>query len=524
MAVNIIQRPDKSITDGTYTWNSKWWAVQNPIIYKFERRDFEIDNISLVTGSQGLMKMLPGYVFTGVFDYIGKYIYINSGPYNGLYQVDSIALLGITYYVYFQGYIGDSFGGYANDVFKRTGWHLLVNVYKFDLTSLSNVLISTIRSTGDITGIVTADISGMIKGTVSTRDGSDYTKVGYLDKDATAIYHISYQEKYTDSVTSEIRDEMPDSEWPTDPPPIIPRRYYGNLAVRQIQKPNGSNMAQFIAVLPDVATLKKGDFISDFDKPVYWPGYPWDIAFIASDLLGFVQLGRHEEIVSNDDVVTGTNTADIERTDGEIDGRLLPGETRVTLTGSYVSTTKKVFLWIETADPFSSRYVTDGYVDADYVEELDGPTFSPIEITKRKAIYMNFGCYDNPVYLKWKGKEGGWNYWLFGFDQKIGTDTTANGQFEQNISDMETAEGKLEWINKKSQPYMQIGATGISVDNYTGMAGLMESVEVKMLISSSPYVWQTVLVRPGSVTYVKRSALFDVEMIIDLPYTNTLEQ
>lgn len=525
MAIALITRPEKSITDGTYTWLSKWWAVHNPIFYTFARRDYEIVSITLSSGTIGIITLAPGYVLTNLSDYIGKTIYVNSGPYVGGYVVESVSFSGTNYLIYFQGHTGiDMAGGYVNDLFARSGWYLQVNVYKYDFDTASNVFISSLRSAGNVEGNVSVDVSGIIKSSVSTMDTFQYDKVGYWDRYANVFFHISYQELFKDSSTPIFVDEMLDPYWPSDPAPTIPRRYFATKSVRQIQKLNGSNMAAYLGVLPDVGYTKKGDFISDFAKPVYWPGFPWDIAFIASELLGFVQLSRNEQTVDTNETVIGTNAGDIDRLDGEMDGALFPGETRVMLTGSYTDNIKKVFIWIQTGDAFSSRYVADDYVADDYVEELDGPTFVPIEITKRFPIYLNFECYDNPVYLKWKGTQGGWNYWLFGFDQKVNTETQGNGQFEQNISDMETAQGKVEWINKKSLPSMQVGATGISIDNYDGIAGLMESVEVKMLVSSSPYVWQTVLVRPGTVSYTKRNLLFDVDFIIDLPYRNTLSQ
>ncbi len=524
MSIVLNTRPQKTVTDGTYTWLSKWWALHHPIVFGFQRRDWEVLTVVPTGFAYAIVTVDPSVIITGdIADYINQQLYVNSGSYNGNYRIANAIWNGTNYQFTIDANLGSSTGGYANDLFMRKGYYLAVNIYAFNFTTLVSDLVDTVRSAGDSSWNINVDIHRPLQSKVRAVNGNPYSSPAYLDKDTFVVYYITYQEVWHGSSETVFSDQMEDPNSPIDPPPMIPRRFFATNSTRQIQQLHGSNLASYVTVANNVNTSYKAKFISDFVTPTYFPGYPWDIAFILSDLLGATLTKRKEQEIDDTETVIGSDSDDID-TGLELDGLQMPGEIRVMLSGSYSSAVNKVLLWIETGDPFESRYVEDGYVDDGYVEIINGPSFSPFDITERRAITISRDCYDNPVYLAWKGSEGGWNYWLFGGDQKVANDTGANGEFEKNIADLETADTKVGWLNKTSKPSMQIGANGIPVSNFEGIRGLMESVKVQMLVSSSPIKWQTVQVRPGSMSYQTKVNKFDVDMIIDLPYRNTLTQ
>lgn len=524
MSIVLNTRPQKTITDGTYTWLSKWWALHHPIVFGFQRRDWEVVTVVPTGASSAIVTVDPSVVISGsIADYVGQSLYVNSGSYNGNYSITAATFTGTNYQFTIDTNLGSATGGYANDLFMRKGYYLAVNIYAFNFTTLISDLVETIRSAGDSSWNINVDVHRPLQSKVQAVNGNPYSSPAYLDKDTFVVYYITYQELWHGSSETVFSDQMEDPNSPIDPPPMIPRRFFGTNSTRQIQHVHGSNLATYVTVANDVTTPYKAKFISDFTTPTYFPGYPWDIAFILSDLLGATLTKRKEQEIDDSETVIGSDSDDID-TGLELDGLQMPGEIRVMLSGSYTSAVNKVLLWIETGDPFESRYVADGYVDDGYVEIINGPSFSPFDITERRAITISRDCYDNPVYLAWKGSEGGWNYWLFGGDQKVNNDTGANGEFEKNISDLETADTKVDWLNKTSKPSMQLGANGVPLSNLEGIRGLMESVKVQMLVSTSPIKWQTVQVRPGSLSYQTKFNKFDVDLVIDLPYRNTLTQ
>lgn len=520
MSVNIISRPQISLTvPGVFT--SKWWAVHNPIVYHFARRDWEIEFIVEAVAPNMLIRLVPGSLITvPIESYIGQSIYINSGQYNGTYTViNAYSVIG-THYFIISGYISDSFGGYGNDLYGRASWYLEVFVYKYNLTTHANDEITSLRFSGDVAGIIKANIVRALKDSVQALNQNDYSQVAYLDVNAFVIFHIGYREMWQGSVGFIFPDEIPDPNSPIDPSPFIPRRFFATNSVRQIQQYKGSNLAEYLS-----GVIPKGKFISDFVKPAYFEGYPFDIAYLFSDMSVFYLPNREiDKLDQTGSVVGHTSDLAVPTPVVELDGLQCPGEVRITIPGGYASDVKSIKLWLDSGDPFVSEYVDDEYVDDEYVEATEFVSPGVERITEQREIIINQECYDNPIYLAWRGSEGGWNYWLFGGDQKINLETSANGEFEKYIDDLETAEGKVEWINKKSQPSIQLGANAVDESNVTGMQGIMESVKVQMLVSLSPLKWQTVKVKPNSFSYTKRANKLDVDFVIDLPYRNTLSQ
>lgn len=149
-------------------------------------------------------------------------------------------------------------------------------------------------------------------------------------------------------------------------------------------------------------------------------------------------------------------------------------------------------------------------------------------LTEIKIINVNSCSLPNEVYLCWLSINGGWSYWKFTTNQKISLDVSGGNVIKNNISNLETATQKSEYLNKSAEKKMIIGADNLTTEeiygdgsNYFGLSGLAMSIDVKMLISWSPPsapVWQGVQVSPGSFKLVETKDLrHSIELTLKFP-------
>ena len=132
-------------------------------------------------------------------------------------------------------------------------------------------------------------------------------------------------------------------------------------------------------------------------------------------------------------------------------------------------------------------------------------------ITEEITIKIDCSCKTNPVYLQWRGTNGGINYWLFHTVQAIVETAAVNSEFFPFVEDLQNAYSNQEVLGKDSQPQMIVGGyfdiedLGASVNpsSAPGLKGLIRSIDVAMLMNSDTWEtdgpqWMRVKVAPGT--------------------------
>lgn len=150
-------------------------------------------------------------------------------------------------------------------------------------------------------------------------------------------------------------------------------------------------------------------------------------------------------------------------------------------------------------------------------------------VTEIKKVKVRDAC-ENPVYLCWKNLPGGWDYWLFSYDQTSSLETESMGNYRPVYDSLATSQGVLSVLRKKGREGLTLTADQLTDNEITVLRKIALSPKVLMLVSwdqdASPAVapvWQEVLVQDGSIgSFQTRGALHKISFDIQLPEIFTI--
>lgn len=426
-------------------FTSKWQAVEHPIKWELQRKDvLVVDSDSNV----GLLRMElddtpPAELFVGMsidyFDSLGVRRRANITNISGNFvTVSNIYVSGriIDFVIFTELY---------------TNYYIETSVLENGTTE-----IGTLRTIPNIDGSATIDVHRFLKTKATYQNDFDYTLTTATDVGMSGKYKLKFRECY--NFTQQAYGDLTGF------------RYWTNSA-KQIRDLFGSNMAEYVTRLNGQAK-----FLSVFDKPTHFLGYPFSLSYIASELLLTKTLRRIE------------NGSDV----------LLIAHTNETIQRLSVS---------DTAQSVAIQYGT-----------LVLPTFT-LEgtLTETKEIKINQNCLLNPVCLSWLNTLGGREHWVFSYNQIHSIDTSVGATFEPYIQDLETERSNVFDLQRFEQPKLTLGAS-VDVEDIRGLKTILSSICVEVL---TPESWVGVRPETGSFKiYESRGTTADIEFTIQLPYTN----
>lgn len=326
--VIITQRPSRTIT-GPIT--SRWTAAHNPVIYKFARRDREVSAVIIVSGDLRLtMDSVAGLI-------VGQSVYVNTTKYKGVGTIDTITAP----YIFVSGFEnnGSDTTGYVNDI--KRNYKIEIKIYEAG----NNLLLGSTSCVPFTTGIGSKNLSLYVSAYLENKNDFGYDVVNQRDTDRFLKFYITYRETWTDGSADLITDAAQ---------PI-----YAVNAAKQLGDLHGQNMGDYT---PSYVPFQKGKFLTKFRRPVYFPGYPFSLSFIYSELAN-VTLSKRERRLN-------VNRAQQSENSLQLDAQEREAVNRITLTGGYPSNVKYITLDIITGDLIEDAYTYPGYVEDGYVAQL----------------------------------------------------------------------------------------------------------------------------------------------------------
>ena len=362
MSFLITRRPEKHFSTTKKT--SRWTALGNPYLFEFIRSDFAVKNTLIrvaYSTTRPTVWINANPVEVALLIYPGDQIYLNSGAYNGVYTVFSVT--GV-YVVIDTPNIGNGGPGRLNATQRLTNFKAYVKVYN----AITNVLIDTLYPKPDSTGLLTCDVSGVIQSTVKTEATIGQTVINKANKGISGSFKIGYGATYTvvfpaSSYVVTI-PEIPSS------PVGNPQIYYWLAAARQIEgnmplsiNGIGQNMKEYV---PKELVGSAAKFLTMFERPTYFEGFPFLLSFIYDEDFSSVYLERHQQDVD----VNGANVG------AETDNTLLISERK------YVNQMKIRALnagadgfdvWLETGGVVTNGYVKVGSIPKHGANEYSAP-------------------------------------------------------------------------------------------------------------------------------------------------------
>jgi hypothetical protein len=353
MSLNITEYPQRNVNDNTQ-FVSKWSAAHHEMTFKMQRKDFTV-TFTLDPVNPLLMrlfsKLAPGQI--NVVN-LGEMIYLesNNGD-SGVFEVVSVGIAGVFYVTAVAGFnpVG---AGFFNSL-DRLNYFVRTNIYVVDEFN-NYVLAGQSVNRPSSSGAVEVDVSSFLKSKVGYTNEFDYSLLNDKDLTLGGGYNIEYSENWKDF------------EGPFSGLSETELRFYVNSA-KQIQDLYGQNMGEYVPFYftSPSAAYPESKFLSDFETPTYFPGFPFSLAFIYSEYLVGIETFKGEE---GFDVNGNTSIAvDLK----ELSNVRSQNVNRLTVNGSYPLTTKTIDVWLETDGTVDCvEFLTPGYVAVGYVESICG--------------------------------------------------------------------------------------------------------------------------------------------------------
>jgi hypothetical protein len=347
MSLILVKKPERSVNGHL----SKWNAVHHPVEFQLQRKDQNVIMKYKYTSTGATVRIkVQGAVPSDVA--VGQSIYYKGGTQGYTWTITAIS----GNIIVTDGTIsGTVYGGFVNYVGARLKYFIETKVYIVD-TSSAYKYLGTIRNKADLKGLAKTNIQEWLKSIAVYDDKFKYDAINKAIAGEGGKFTVRCQEVYN-GVSQGFGGYLQLGYWVN--------------ASKQIQEIYGSNMGEFCPTY-DNSRDPKAKFLSVFDQPTYFPGYPFSIAFIYSDNMMNYQLMRKESTKDINGTEINLSSADLNAGQRFFVNRLM-------LEESYTSNVDGLQVWLETGSPIvaSPIELSSGYSDGTIFSPLN-----PVDIVK----------------------------------------------------------------------------------------------------------------------------------------------
>lgn len=522
----LISDPSVTLTGGNI---SRWSAAFNPVVFTYQRKDFEVSAVSLDTVS-GNASVTVNCDVTAVLQTVASnaaalanaanqgvvltnitpaYIYINAGSYVGTFQVtggQSNSLIINTPYT-------ANATGFINIDILRPYYQVRTQItYQDPYSGQQNTITSTNRP--DATGLVKADISNFLQSLLQAKDSNHYTQINYRDLNLSASYQIAYAE-YWDG-------KLAGSQTLTYV--SVSNPYYIVYAAKQLGDNYGGNLAAYVPFQSVTNPEQMAKWITDFMEPAYSNGYPFDIGFIYSENLTGLQLYCQLELldINRDPLPGGPQNSYLLNEDSSW---LLNQDSSKFIIAAQPAST----IPLPAQLGLNRLLISDAFESDAYYFNLtlmyNDDNGNPVAVTQTQTVRIDDTVDEQSVYLRWIGLTGSWNYYRFVYNQEITLDVQNAVIIKNFVSDWANQDGIEEVIGKSAGQKMKVMAEDLSVADIKGLQSIKYSPKVQMLMGKNPMKWQTVVINTATFTeYETLNGQAPFSIMFNLPSINIQTQ
>lgn len=266
MPQTVTQRPNQ---------NNAWVCTGNPILYKFQRKDY---NITAVANSGGALQItvnanlatlsaaLGGPVIAGSI----LWVTTDNGVYNAAYTVVTCTNAANSVITFTAGtYSAAATTGYTNLISNRPAWRLEVELYR----QADNTLIfSPINNSATAAGVTTVNVSILNEyidqepfALLTTTTNANTLPKARRNTTTNLGFYIKYRETWTGSAEAQT-DDVANPSWAAK-------------GARQIGDPYGGYLKEY----SEPAATPTRKFLTKFTGPSLWPGRKSTLSFIDSE-------------------------------------------------------------------------------------------------------------------------------------------------------------------------------------------------------------------------------------------------
>jgi len=98
-----------------------------------------------------------------------------------------------------------------------------------------------------------------------------------------------------------------------------------------------------------------------------------------------------------------------------------------------------------------------------------------------------------PFYIRWVNRQGGWDYWMFGYRQYFDRGVSNQLTFNPYVEDQETAKGFTQLVSLDGAEKVKVGSSGMNQNDFDCVSLLVYSPNIEWF-NESTQMWQTILI------------------------------
>lgn len=448
--VNLEQTVDSTVSPPLV---STWVAAHNPVYLEWIRKDTLVTD----TESYGPSFKLSFIVGSNTGYSPGDKIYANTTAISGVFTVDSLVSTNrivTTKTGYSTGPSGP-YPGYINNLTTRKNYYI-----EIELTNANGTTqLALLQATPNTSGVIGIDISGALQSYLTNEEGFDIIVQNvYADVNGFVAFKYRTKEYWTGSAES----------WSS-----LSDVQYGVNGAFQIGHDFNGNYAEYY---PE-NNLIQSSFISDFEEPTGFEGYPLDIGFIYPDTL------------------TDTSDLTISIEYYDYDGVLIAGP-QSSIPNSNVNNFVRVK--INAFDVYNLNKVK--YILVKINDDI-GQILKTFKINIRPMANLTqngrepFEC--DGIYLQWLGEKGNRSYFWFNNLYNESIQVEGGGTYQKSFDAIDDLTERVNWFEKKAFKKLVLGAENLTKIEIDGLKTLLKSPKV-FVVDPATFKLTGVLVEPGT--------------------------
>lgn len=505
----FLSRPEKTQANDN-TLLSRWSCARQPYLFELQRRDFTLISTNQDAFGNVVLRVaydadLPSSINVGDEVYFASTLDSegNAGHYGEMGQVFSIATAPGLYHLIYTNtpaVLPSTNGGFIN-VVSRKNYYAAFNIH---LTDAKTGIVHSIpcKLKPGMNGKMRLDASEFITSYLVKEAPTVYSGVNLKDNNVWGKLYLSYSEVWTGSVNSLISDQS--------------NEYFFVDAVKQLLDQYGQNLCSHLPFAIDFAPGAK--FLTEFIKPTYFPGYPFDLWFIYPQNFAGAPISREEDEFTLSGAALSAQSTQIDITQRGGVNRLRLKQTGYSAGTAQLDVFLKIYS-IEQEGYFIDNYIEDGYF------EMDPPSppgaITPYNITEKKRVKIGEVCTKNAVYVCWKNRLGGFDYWLFNGNQNVNISSKQTGVINQEPDDIAIQNYRSTFLQAEQVERITCG-DNVLIEDLQGIKSIEASPAVYILTSQSPITWKRVRVVPKGFQYQTKGNRADITVEFEYPETYTL--
>lgn len=232
--------------------------------------------------------------------------------------------------------------GFAFTETPDAAYRILINIYEAGTNTLLGV-----RSFKPIyVGENNVDISRFIKPYLRSSFNCDFSQENVAEPETLLRFYITYQEVFSSGSFGDIINDSSN---------------YCNavLSTKQIGESYGQNLADYTPF--GVEEFGHAKFLTDFEQPVAFKGWPFSLSFIYSSEIGGHEIKRIQENLNINGVLVSDSEAQLDTTQINNINHLMLSD---------FTDSNFVDVFLEVGEAMPETYVYEGYVEEGYTEEL----------------------------------------------------------------------------------------------------------------------------------------------------------